>query len=58
LTLIRSAAKPAKAHHKKGILADSFYSSIWLGQIKQALTIHKEDTNQRLREFNPEEQLT
>ncbi|MBR2754009.1 hypothetical protein IKD82_02525 [Candidatus Saccharibacteria bacterium] len=30
----------------------------WLGQIKQALTIYKEDIRQRLREFNPEEQLT
>jgi len=31
-----------------------FYSMNWLGKIKQALTIYKEDIRNRLEEYNPE----
>lgn len=39
---------------KKESLRILFYSSIWLGKIKQALTIYKETVRKRLNKFNPE----
>lgn len=40
--------------HKKRILADSFLFHEWLGKIKQALTIYKEDIRQQLEDYDPE----
>ena len=52
--------KPLKAPtgaffmQQKRSLAGLFQSHTWLGQIKQALTIYKEDIRNRLEEYNPE----
>lgn len=44
-----------KTAHKIRALEGFYCAHAWLGKIKQALTIYKEDIRQRLEDFNPED---
>ncbi len=52
----RKHSSQPKSFYKKNESSQILFRFIvWLGQIKQALTIYKEDIRQRLEDYNPED---
>ena len=54
LTLMAGPAGFARSKTKTNLLFCATLQRSWLGQIKQALTIYKEDIRNKLDNFNPE----
>jgi hypothetical protein len=47
-------SNPANLSKPKKLSPMDLFFLAWLGQIKQTLTIYKEDIRNRLEEYNPE----